>query len=90
MKACSKLGLQPLKQRRRNHRLSLLMEILQDEERHSTLTVAYDEITGDRQKVTITTRSAARGEITTVYAASHVYHGSFLPRTIKDIRGNTD
>ena len=34
--ACSELGLQPLKQRRRNHRLSLVMKILQGEERHST------------------------------------------------------
>ena len=59
--ACSELGLQPLKQRRKNHRLSLLIKILQDEERHSTLSVAYDEITGDCQKVTMTTRSAARG-----------------------------
>ena len=88
--ACSELGLQPLKQRRKNHRLSLLIKILQDEERHSTLSVAYDKITGDRQKVTMTTRSAARGKITSVYAASHAYHGSFLPWTIKDTRGNTD
>ena len=61
------------KQKRRNHRLSLLMKILQDEKRYLTLSVAYDEITGDHQKVTMTTRSAARGEITSVYAASHVY-----------------
>ena len=79
--ACSELGLQPLKQRRRNHRLSFLMKILQDEERHLTLSIAYDEIIGGRQKVTMATRSAARGEIMSVYAASHVYHGSFLPRT---------
>ena len=85
----SELGLQPFKQRRRNHRLSLLMRILQDEKRRSTLSVAYDEITGDHQKVTMTTRSSARWEITSVYAASYVYHGSFLPRTITDIRGNT-
>ena len=30
-------------QRRRNYRLCLLMKILQDEERHLTLSVAYDE-----------------------------------------------
>ena len=74
MEAWSELGLQPLKQKHKNHKLSdLLMKILQD------------EITGDRQKVTMTTRSAAREEIT-----SHVYHDSFLPRTIRDTRGNTD
>ena len=66
------------------------MRILQDEKRRSTLSVAYDEITGDRQKVTMTTRSAARWEITSVYAALYVYHGSFLPRAIRDTRGYTD
>ena len=45
MEACSELGRQPLKQRRKNHRLSFLMKIFQDEKRHSTLLVAYDEIT---------------------------------------------
>ena len=60
--ACSELGLQPFKQRRRNHRLSLLMKIFQDEERHSALSVAYgDEITGHHQRVTMTTRSSAVG-----------------------------
>ena len=66
------------------------MKILQDEERNLTLSVAYDEITGERQKVTMTTRSAARGEITSVYAASNVYHGSVLSRTIRATRGSTD
>ena len=49
MEACSKLGIQTLKQRRRNHKLFLLVKVLQDEERHSTLSIAYDEIAGDRQ-----------------------------------------
>ena len=66
------------------------MIVLQYEEQHSTLSVAYDEITGDRQKVTMTTRSAARGDMASVYAASHVYHGNFLPRTIRNTRGNTN
>jgi len=42
--ACSQLGLQPLKQRPRTHRLTLLMKILQ-EEQHSILAMAYGEIT---------------------------------------------
>ena len=66
------------------------MKILQVEERHLTLSVAYDKITGDPQKETMTTRSAAREEMTSVSAASHLYHGSFLPRTIRDTRGNTN
>ena len=42
------------------------------------------------KKVTMTTRSAVRGEMKSVYAASHVYHGSFLPRTIRNTRGNAE
>ena len=73
--------LESLKLRRKNHRLSLLMKIWQNEEQHSTLP--------NRQKVT--TRSAAHGKMMTfVYTASHVYHGSYLPKTIKDTGGNTD
>ena len=41
-------------------RLSLPVNILQDKERHSTLGKAQDEITRDRQQVTITTESASR------------------------------
>ena len=88
--ACSELGLQPLKQRRRNHRLSLRIKIVKDEERLSSLSVAYDEINGDRQKVTMTIRSSARGKMKSVYAASHVYYSSFLPRTVRDIKEKTD
>ena len=87
---CFELGLQPLKQKRRNHRLSLLMKTLQDEERHSTLLVAHDEITEDRQKMTMTTRFVAPGEMMSVYAASQACHGSFLPRTTRDTREDTN
>jgi len=47
------------------------MKILQ-EEQHSILAMAYDEITRDRQNmaISITTRSAAHGELTSIYANS--------------------
>ena len=80
--ACSKFGLQPLKQKRKNHRLSLLIEILQDEERHLTLLSVADETTRDHQKVTMTTRSAARGDMTSLYLHMYTNHGSFQPRDI--------
>jgi len=41
--ACSQFGRQPLKERRRTHRLNLFMNILQ-EEQHSILAMAYNEI----------------------------------------------
>ena len=58
--ARSQLKLKPLKERRRNHRLSLLMRILSDEEKHEALSSAYDEIVNDRNNTSMT-RAAARG-----------------------------
>ena len=84
--ARSKLGLSPLQDRRKSHRLSLLMRILQDEDHHDALASAYDEIIQDRSNVTMTTRSATRGEPTSVSASTNIYHNSFLPRTIRDLK----
>lgn len=62
------LGLRALQQRRKNHRIALLMKALQDEERHSVLDETYDEISGDRKTYIhvpiITSRTAARVELT--------------------------
>ena len=60
--ARNQLQLQSLEERRKNHRLCFLTQILQSEDQHHTLSTAYDEIAKDRQLVTVTTRSAARGE----------------------------
>ena len=87
--ASSELGLQTLQNRRRNHRLTLLMKILQEEERHSSLALAYDEVSNDKQNMTMKTRSATRGKLNSVYASTKVYYGSFLPRTIRDTKGTT-
>jgi len=84
--AQTQLQLQTLKERRKAHRISLLMRILSDENKHSTLSSAYDEITNDRNNTTMTTRSATRGEPTSIYASSQVYFNSFLPRSVRDLR----
>jgi len=86
--AKAELGLQLLQDRRRNHRLALLMKILEDEDRHSALASAYDEIIESRKGGAMTTRAAARGELASVYATTHTYYNSFLPRSIRDLRGN--
>jgi len=52
--AQNKLELQLLKDRRKTHRLSLLMRILSDESKHQTLASAYDELTKNKNKYTIT------------------------------------
>ena len=84
--ARTQLHLQTLKDRRKNHRVSLLMRILSDEDRHEALSSAYDEIVKDRTNTTMTTRAASRGEPTSIYASTRLYHNSFLPRTIRDLR----
>jgi len=62
-------------------RLSLLMRILSDESKHQTLASAYNELTKNKNKYTMYTRAAQRGEPTSIYAASKVYFNSFLPRS---------
>ena len=85
--ACGKLGLQSLESRRRNQRIALLMKILSHESKHNVLASAYDEITTDRKDTTIITRAAARGEPTSIiYAMTRLFHNSFLPRTVRDLR----
>ena len=78
-KARCELGLQTLQERRKNHRLTLLTGILQAEDTHSLLMTI----------VTMTTRSAARGELTSISTNSWRSHQSFLPRTIQEMRGHT-
>ena len=66
--------------------MSLLNKILSNENKHSALASAYDEISQDRVDYTMTTRSQTRGELNSIFATSKNYHNSFLPRTIPDIR----
>ena len=68
-----------------------MTQILQSEDQHRTLSTAYDEIAKDRQLVTVTTRSAARGEpIISICTKKSVFHASFLPQTIREMRGEND
>ena len=83
----SQLELRTLAERRRSHRLNMLTRILSDEERHRGLSSDYDEIVEDRTETTMTTRAAARGQLNSISATNTVYHNSFLPRTIRDMRG---
>ena len=56
-----------------------MAKILSENEKHAVLSSAYSEIVNDWNQVSMTTRSAARGEPTSVYAKSHAYNDSFLP-----------
>ena len=54
---------------------------------HHHLSSAYEELV-DVHIVTMTTRSAARDELTSISTNSRCYHQSFLPRTILAMRGH--
>ena len=73
-----KLGLQTLQEER--HKNPKLTRILQAEDTKSALSSAYEELVDDHI-ATMTTRSAARGELTSISTNSRSYHQSFLPRT---------
>ena len=73
--------------RRKNHRLCLLTRILQAEEQHNTLLKDYQEAMGNRQPETMTTRAATIGEPKSISTLRNADHTSFLPRNIRDLRG---
>ena len=64
----------------------MMTKILSGDEKPAVLSSAYSEIVNDRNQMSMTTRAAARGEPTSVYAKSHAYYynnnynnNSFLP-----------
>ena len=57
-----------------------------NEDQHRTLSTACDEIVRDRQLVTVTIRAAARVEPILMSTKKTVFHSSFLPRTIREMR----
>ena len=87
--ARGKLNLQTLCERRQNSRRSLLMRLLSSEENHSSLISSYDELTQVRLPNQPTTRAATRGDPPTIYAKTSVYHNSFLPRTVREMKLTT-
>jgi hypothetical protein len=84
--AREKLGLHTLADRRKSNRLSLLLKILSAEQSHAALSSEYDDLMKTNQ-CSMTTRSAARGQPKSIHASKTVYHNSFLPRTVRELRG---
>ena len=80
------LELVPLADQQKNHRVFLLTRILQDDQHHGTLSSGYDEIVNDRASSTMVTRAASRGEPISIGSSTKQYHGSFLSRTIRDMK----
>ena len=81
------LGLQESKDRRKSHRLALMTKILSEDEKDAVLSsTAYNsEIVNGRNQMSMTTRAAAKGEPTSVYAKTHAYYNSFLPKKPSEI-----
>jgi len=69
------MQLKTLASRRRDHRITLLMRILSDEEHHETLSSVYDKLLNSNR--IINTRSAKRGEPTSISASSQTFRNSF-------------
>ena len=84
--ARDQLELKSLKDRRKSHRLSLLMRILSDNTKHQALASEYEELVNSRSQTTMITRAAQRGEPNSIYASSQTYFNSFLPRSVRDLR----
>ena len=79
------LGLQEQKDRRKFHRFALMTEILLEDEKHAVLSSAYSEIVNSRNQISMTACAVAKGEPISVYAKSHAYYNSFLPKTIRNL-----
>ena len=84
--ARNQLNMKSFADRRKEHRLSLLLKILADDHRQGTLASAYDSAVNTRTNSAIQTRAASQGEPTSVLTTKTKYHNSFLPRTIRDLK----
>ena len=88
-KARSQLQLQSLQDRRKSHRLSLLMKVFSDDTKHQTLASTYEELKNSWKPTTVFTRAASRREPTSIFASSQGYYNSFLPCSVRDLKLNT-
>ena len=69
---------------------ALRVYLKRNENRHHTLSTAYDEIARGRQLVTITTPAAARREPISIATKKSAFHTSLLPRPIQKMRGENN
>ena len=78
-----------LHKRKRDQWLRLLMRIFAKEEHHSSLFESYNEIM--YQPATVMTARSQTREIPAAFQAnSTVYHNSFLPPAIRDLKGQSE
>ena len=80
--------LQSPQDRRKSHKLSLLMRVLSDDTKHQTLASAYEELTNNKKPTRVSIRAARRGEPTSTFASSRAYYNSSLPRSERNLKLN--
>ena len=83
------LELNTLKECRKGNRHSLLLPILSKENNHQAFAYSYNKLINDRPDDIAITRAASRQHPATIYAKSSTYHGSFLPKTIRELKSKT-
>ena len=66
---------------------NFIIIIIYYQEQHHSLSKDYDEISCDREHSTMTTRAANWGQLNSLSTNKKVYYNSFLPWTIRDMRG---
>ena len=83
--AKTRLGLIPL-HKRSDQRSGLLMHILAKEQHHSSLSELYN-VMMNQPTMSMTTRLQTHGIPATFRTNNTQYHNSFLPQTIRDLKG---
>ena len=85
--ARNKLELETLAHRRAKIRHTLLLRILSKEENHQS--TAYNELLNKLDNALLT-RATTRGLPPTITAKTSIYHNSFLPKTVRELKLNTN
>jgi len=83
------LGLDTLQTRRKNQRFNLLMRILSEEDSHSALCASYEQLINLPDNF-VQTRAQSKGIPASIYTRNSSFYNSFLPRTIRELKGKCE
>ena len=86
--ARSKIKLEMLEKRRKDARIRMLLRMM--EGKHPMLKSFIERETTSGSRTEHETRSQQRHLLRSIQSNSNAYHQSFLPRCIRDIRGEVD
>lgn len=89
-KARNKLELETLAHRRKQIRHTLLLRILSKEDNHQSLSSTYNELLSSKPDNAPLTRATTSGHPPTISARTSIYHNSFLPKTVRELKLNAN